>query len=342
MRVFVGVDSGGTRSSVTVQFEDSVDTIRHYETTSVLAGTTPPSMYASAVRDICSRAESFVDEVDPDSAVYLFFAAAGFAHSTRDDFADAFEEVIPQLFGGRVAIAGIVNDGTGLLLGLHADATVIAGTGSTVMVRPDERSVRVFGGHDWVGCDYGSGFWIGLSGIRQASKDFESGIESDLLERFREVYGVVRGKDARFIARLRELAMADAEMKGEIAKFAASVCQAASRGDLSSQDIVKRECEELADVAASALRRSFPPERLTLGVHLVQCGGLFSNDLYRTTFEKQLMLRLLNRDGSESKITWRRVETGRDAVLSLSHQLAEPHDALLTIDRQFAPLIMHF
>lgn len=338
---FVAVDSGGTRSSVAVTLSDSPDRQLRYATSEVMAGTTPPELYPRTLRRILVRAKQHLDDVNGEfEHIYLFMGAAGFAHVTREDFADAFEEVLPELFEGRIAAAGAANDGTTLILGHEADAVVIAGTGSTVMIRDNDSAIHIAGGHDWVGCDYGSGFWIGLRGIRQASRDFEGATTTDVLERFREVYSVRSNDPRAFIAKLRELAMADALMKGEIARFAAAVCQAAGRGDVQSQDIIKVEAEDLADVAASAVRRRLGIERISAGISFVQCGGLMGNDFYREIFEKQVIRRLMNVDGEPALIHWKRVDTGAESVMNMAFRLREDVESLTQVDRHHMPLVV--
>src|SRR5215472_18326584 len=59
----------------------------------------------------------------------------------------------------------------------------------------------------------GSGFWVGLNAIRAAYRDFASGTDSVLLQRFRQVYGIRNDDGRAFIAKLRDLAIADSNMK---------------------------------------------------------------------------------------------------------------------------------
>ena len=81
-------------------------------------------------------------------------------------------------------------------------------------------------------------------------------------------------------------------MKRKIARFAAEVCNAAERGDHDSQNIVKLEAEDLADVMAGSLRRWFGAVESLDGLSLVQCGSVMNNTFYRSTFESQLGMRL--------------------------------------------------
>ena len=158
----------------------------------------------------------------------------------------------------------------------------------------------------------GSGFWVGLNAIRAAYRDFASGTDSVLLQRFRQVYGIRNDDGRAFIAKLRDLAIADSNMKKEIARFAASVCDAAVRGDPAAQDIVKKHSEELADVSASLVRRQFSRSDLAAGITIIEVGGLLSNELYRSSYEGQLKLRLRTGVDERAAITWQRAVTAND------------------------------
>ncbi len=237
----------------------------------------------------------------------MWISAAGYTEWTRSDLIRAMEDALPAV--GEVRAMGCANDGISALLGSRADGIVVAGTGSTAIIRSRAGEVVQAGGHEWVACDDGSGFWIGLHAIRAAYTDFASGSDSVLLQRFRQVYGI-RSDDSRaFIAKLRDLAIADSNMKKEIARFAASVCDAAVRGDPAAQDIVKKHSEDLADVSASLVRRQFSGSDLASGISIIEVGGLLSNELYRSSFETQLELRLRTGFDERAIVTWQRAVT---------------------------------
>jgi N-acetylglucosamine kinase-like BadF-type ATPase len=208
-------------------------------------------------------------------------------------------------------------------------------------VKSEDGHLHQAGGHEWVACDYGSGFWIGLKAIRAAYRDYEAGTDSVLLQRLRQVYGIRPDDNRGLIAKLRDLAVADPNMKKEIARFAASVCDAAERGDVPAQNIVKEEAEDLADVTAGLLRRQFTASELTQGVGLVECGSLLGNTLYRTSFEAQIELRLRSGIEQRAAIAWQRVTTGGAACIRLARDLAEPGAIeLLRSEVAFRPSIV--
>lgn len=342
--LFVGVDSGGTRTNVGMTtspepFEGATVT---YEVDEALSGALDPSLYATSLRTILAPLESYAADLqDGDvDACYLFVSAAAYTAYVRDDLIEAIREVCPHLMTGNIHAAGVANDAVTLLLGLDARGVVIAGTGSNVLVRSPEGDLYQVGGHEWVACDYGSAFWIGLRAIRQAYRDYEAGEDTVLLNRLREQYGLRSHDDKHFVARLRDLAIADSKMKREVARFAASVCAAASRGDHAAQNIVKAEAEELADVTAGALRRRYSAQDLAEGITLVQCGSVLANEFYQASFEAQLDMRLRSSPSERAEFDWHRMTTGVDAALNMARALSTSVDEMLELDSLFRPAVV--
>ena len=337
--VLVGVDSGGTRSNVKVKIGD--DHFRTYEVSDSLSGSLSPSEYAGTLKQILMPLEQFLQDLPAGGQVAIFISAAGFTANFREDFLDAINEVAPHLLAGRLSSMGIANDAPTLSLGHEADAVVIAGTGSNVLVRAKDGTLFQVGGHEWVASDYGAGFWIGLRAIRRAYRDHELDTKTVLLQRLTEEYGIRANDSRRLIAKFRDLAIADANMKPEIARFAAPVCAAADRGDEASQDIVKAEAEDLADVLAGSLRRRFTHDELSQGVRIVECGGLLSNAFYQQGFRSQVEMRLRSGD-RQTGFDWNYVSTGTDAALHLAYLMQETERDLTSMPSEFRPLVVRF
>lgn len=342
--IFVGVDSGGTRTNVQIlEWEGTVTPPQasSYEVSETLSGALHESQIPSTLRSILAPLEIQIRESSLGPLpIHLWISAAGFAEWTRDRYVVALNELASDLLGDRMRSVGIANDAVSLLLGFRADGIIIAGTGSNVIVRGPNRELYQSGGHEWVACDYGSGFWIGLRAIRAAYRDLEDGNRSVLLQRLREVYGVRPGDDRALIHRLRDLGVGDENIKKEVARFAADVCHASERGDTAAQNIVKSEAEELADVTAGALRRTLPRERLEDGIRMVQCGSLIGNPFYRASFEAQLEMRLLSGDEKTVKFDWHRVVTGSESAVRLAQDLLVDPEQYLSLDTAFRPAII--
>lgn len=343
--IFVGIDSGGTLTNVSILVIDKSGASRSasYEVGESLSGALPPSHIPRVLNKIFAPLEMQIDDLAAEGLpCYAWVSAAGFTPWTREDYVSAFYALAPTTGQGKFRSIGVANDAVSLLLGFRANGIVIAGTGSSVVLKSPDGTLYQAGGHEWVACDSGSGFWIGLQTIRQAYRDFEAGIDSALLQRVRQVYGV-RHDDARgLIAKMRDLAIGDPNMKKEIAKVAAFVVAAAERGDVGAQNIVKAEAEALADVTAEALRRRFTKENQAAGLRLVQCGSLLGNAFYRACFEAQLDMRLRSGINQGAIISWERVTTGGKSAIQLAQDIDGKASEMLRLDIAFRPAIVTF
>jgi N-acetylglucosamine kinase-like BadF-type ATPase len=341
--IFIGVDSGGTRTNVEIQIiNPNGEAIKNnYEVGESLSGALPPDLIHSELRKILARLEVYINNHDvPAAPAYLWISAAGFTPWTRDKYLVAMHELLPTLIEGRIQCGGAANDGVSLLLGSRAHGIVIAGTGSTVFIRSSETKIHQAGGNEWVASDEGSGFWISIRGIREAYRDYEAGVDSVLLQRFRQTYDVHPEDQQGLIKKIRGLAVGHKDMKKEIARFAANVCAAAERGDKGAQNIVKAAAEGLADVTAEAIRRCFTHEEISdKCLRIVQCGGLLSNDFYRMSFEGQLKMRLISGDSKTATLDWCRVITGTEAAVRLAGDISSDPDKFLKLEPAFRPAI---
>lgn len=341
--VFVGVDSGGTRTNVEILavMPDGVELSAAYETTDCLSGALPREEIPGVLTKIVAPLEVHLDDLNVDGLpLFIWVSAAGFSAWTRDQFSTALYNLDGALSHHPPKSVGAANDAVTLLLGSRADGIVIAGTGSNVVVNSKDGNLYQSGGHEWVASDYGSGFWIGLEAIRGAYRDFEAGAHSVLLQRLKQVYGIRDGDSKGLIAKLRDLAVGDANFKKEIARFAASVCSAAERGDRAAQNIVKSQAEDLADVTALALRRCFTMEELIDGIRLVECGSLLGNSFYRKSFEAQLNMRLLSDLDQQVEVLNERFVTGTSQAIQLAKDLAQDSDHLRKLTDIFRPAIV--
>jgi N-acetylglucosamine kinase-like BadF-type ATPase len=341
--VFIAVDTGGTRTNVEVYAPDTEWKTRRFSVRATLSGALPVADYAAAVRKIFAPVDNYWQEHDvPDQPVYVFIGSAGFAAPTRAAFLEVLHETMPEFLSGNIRAAGISNDTFSLVAGYKADGAVIAGTGSNVLVRDRNNEFFQAGGHDWVAADYGAGYWVGLGAIRRAAKDFESGEGTVLLDRFCEVYNIYEQNEDEIIAKFRALAIADSQLKSDIAKFAAAVCSAAELGDLDAQNIVKQEAEDLADSLARTMRRRFSSAEISQGATIVQCGSLLANDFYRTAFESQVRMRLSAGTGTSEAIKWEPTKNGLSAVMNLARRLPGDVTDLLECSTKFRPVIVRF
>lgn len=341
---YVGIDSGGTRTNVQVVAAAGDGSVRatNYEVGESLSGALSNRLIGPVLSKIFAPLDSRLESIGATNVpCFVWVSAAGFSPWTRDHYVYGLEDMSGTLAHLGVEAVGAANDAVSLLLGSNADGIIIAGTGSNTLVRAKDGSLYQAGGRDWVASDYGSGFWIGLSAIRQAYRDFEAGEDSVLLQRVRDVYGVRHDDDRGLIAKLRDLSIGDENMKKEIARVAASVCAAAERGDMGAQNIVKQGAEDLADVTAGSLRRWFSRDELCAGVDIVRCGSVIGNAFYASAFEAQVERRLLSGSDQKALIRWRAAATGTEAAVEAARRLSTEAGALLKLSLDFRPAVVH-
>ncbi|MEP7160609.1 MAG: BadF/BadG/BcrA/BcrD ATPase family protein [Dermatophilaceae bacterium] len=352
--VVLGVDGGGTRTSLRVGLAGRAAdelagapcpasghrpwrVLREITVDAPLHGTVGPEAYPGSLTGILEAADEILDEEGQHNApVVVAIGAAGVTSATRDDMERALVDALQGAMGGRIRAAVACNDVVALLVGHAADGAIIAGTGSNVLLRvgmsahpptiavPAAEDLIQVGGQDWVVSDEGSGFWVGLTGMRQAYRDVEDGVASELACRLLSAYGLGPGQAPELIPHLRGAAVAGPDMKRGVARFAVSVCEAARAGDAAAQDLVRAQAEALADRMALGMRRHLGPRRWDRGMRFVQCGGLIGNDFFRRRFEERLAMR--TGAGCDWPVEWLRVQDGLDAVTAMGCALADPRE----------------
>lgn len=339
--VLVGIDSGGSRTTIGLESDAHPDWRRTYGVTPSLSGAIEPALYPSVLSSIFASIDEYLPlDLPPDAAIYVFISAAAYSPWARDELLGAVKAVAPRAGGGRVAAVGIANDSSTLLLGFETDAIVIAGTGSNVLARSAAGQPIQVGGQEWVACDNGSGFWIGLRGIRQAFLDFEDGAASALLAKLRTTYGTEPDYEVNVYGLARQLAIIDQGMKKRIARFAKGVCDAAVDGDPTAEGIVRVEAEGLADRTVAALDRAAGLGGVDRPIRVVECGGLLGNEFYRALFEARVRQGLAERWSRDVTVTWRLVSSGVDAALNLARKIQLSAPDILTVEPSYAPAVV--
>lgn len=324
MIYLIAVDSGGTRTNLRIVDPDGKP-IDFPELVSVI----------DPVRSIRGTEETF-SSVFAEIEAYIgsaprsvWISAAGYSEYTRDTIEARLENYLN--FPGRL---GIANDGVSLTLA-YDEHTVIAvvGTGSVVMARSSTNVISQLGGRGWVATDYGSGFWIGLEGIRVAYRAFEGGPQTSLKNRLVDHYrklAVIRGDaDQLTIPRLvGQLAHLGDELKRQVASFASVVCDVAQRSDAEAQQIVRQAAEEVADLVARMYRGLVErtDSRGVIVPKVVLCGSVVSlSPFFQNAFRSRLNLDLSDviQDLHLAAVDVELLFSGIDDSVKLAQRLSE-------------------
>ncbi|MBC6935521.1 MAG: hypothetical protein DWB42_06740 [Chloroflexi bacterium] len=196
-------------------------------------------------------------------AVGIGVAGADAAHS-GDWLRETVRDVLPDAAVAassdhEIALAGAFGERRGIL--------VLAGTGSLACGANAAGDYVRVGGWGYLLGDEGSGFWLGLEGLRAVARAADgrsrkTGLTAALLERL----GLA---DAGVLAAW--LYWADTPRNPEIAALAGVVLEQAALGETAAQTIVEQAARDLA-LAARAVQRRLNMEPLPLAF----AGGLLT------------------------------------------------------------------
>ena len=164
-------------------------------------------------------------------------------------------EVVPDAV---IALDAAYDEGSGIV--------VIAGTGSMVLGRTPDGTLRRAGGWGRALGDDGSGYALGRAGLRAVAAAVDGGPDTALRPRLRDKFGI----DDR-----DSLLDAVYQSDLDVASVAPLVLDAAANGDTIATDCLATQVARLADQVGWLLARDTAlPPRLTLA------GGLTQNDHY--------------------------------------------------------------
>lgn len=209
-----------------------------------------------------------VAEVRLEQVGFLMFGLAGLDHPLEDD--KAYREIVESI-GLRIPFE-VVNDvviaWAGATLGFPGVA-VIAGTGCNAFGINRQGESWKANGWDYILGDEGSGYWIGLRGIRAAMRSYDGREGGTVLaDALCEHYHLRDPVDMVKVAYSKDFG------KAETAAFAISVSRCAQEGDHIAQRILLEAADEVACTANAVIRRlRMQEDAFTLGL----IGGVFQS-----------------------------------------------------------------
>ncbi len=234
-RIVLGIDGGGTNTrAVIAQVNGSfVQTLARAQGGSIkrlrVGAETAESNLRALLREV----------YDAAAVTKVYAASAGVASASlpgiREWITDVFREFgieRSEVVGDEViALDAAFQGGAGILQ--------IAGTGSNCIGRTATGERESAGGYSSVLGDEGSGYWIGLHGIRQALHAYDRGEPGMILSRVGEAWGT---------STLEELVDLGNAIPGpDFSALAPLVSQAAEEGDAVATMILRQAAEDLAE-----------------------------------------------------------------------------------------------
>lgn len=233
MSVFVGVDGGGTRTRAVIVDEAGRELARAEEEGAVVTAQEPEEAAAAvgrAVREAAERADVSL----PAAALWAGLAGAG-ATAAR---AAVTKELRRLDLATRMVVGTDVEAAFHDAFGNGPGILLIAGTGSIVQARTRDGTEHRVGGWGRLLGDEGSGYAMGLEGLRAVMRAADgrippTALAGDVLRHC----GVEKADDL--------VGWTGAASKGEIAALAPVVVQAAEAGDEAAEGIVQEAVDAL-------------------------------------------------------------------------------------------------
>lgn len=267
-RYFLGVDGGGSKTTAVV-FDESGNFICKAVGESI-------NYYSVGLNNARLAMNNIISKLSVKE-----FECAVIGMSALNERANAEET---EKFCSDIIIANNIIMDSDLFVALEAldangeCAAIISGTGSMVVHRDSNGIMNHAGGWGYILGDEGSGYSIGLSGIKAAIRSAEnSAPETSLLAACLEYFSINN------IYELIDLYYEKTVSRKTTAAFAKKVAECAESGDSVSKIIIESEAKELAKTALGL----FENKTKTLPIGL--WGGIFqNNELFRVEFAKIL------------------------------------------------------
>lgn len=158
---------------------------------------------------------------------------------------------------------------------LRADgecAVVVAGTGSMVIARNENGETKFAGGWGHILGDEGSGYRIGLDGIKAAIRAGEGGEKTALLAQCLDFFGI------KSIYELIELYYGEGVVRKKTAAFAVNVRICAERNDRVAANIIREQSLELFKTAMYCIPSLGKDAPIGLWGGVFQHSEMFAND----------------------------------------------------------------
>lgn len=164
-------------------------------------------------------------------------------------------------------------------------AVIISGTGSVAALRKNNGEIKHAGGWGYILGDEGSGYSIGLRGIKTAIRAYEGSAGGTILiQECKEYFGTDNLYD------LIDLYYTQKVTRKKTAAFAARVCECAENGDKAALKIIETEADLLSETALALLESA--KKEIPIGLW----GGVFQH----STVFRDYFIRLLNNQGFEN------------------------------------------
>lgn len=267
MVYYLGIDGGGTRTTVAVSDENGTPILKAVGRT--------VNFYSVGMETARKNLSDIMNDVHKKIGD-ITFKSAFIGCSALDNRAD--EVTVDALCGGIIRSDKITMDSDTYVALFSGEssvsrAVVICGTGSMVTGIEDNEKIYTKGGWGHVIGDGGSAYSIAVEGLKEAVNLFdENDFNSSLVKSAQDFF---KTDDLRKII---DVIYNENTTKDVIADFAKCISLEAERGDTVSIGIIKNECNKLLRTVYSLLNEMNSCEILYL------YGGVFQNNALFTEY----------------------------------------------------------
>lgn len=281
MRLFLGIDIGGTKTECVVGGESSVLGFGSAASSKLSRVGEEPARAAlhAAIHQACHAAG-----VD---ARAMERTCVGMAGASRHDAVAAVRRLVAEIVPGEIVVVGDMEvahhaafaDGPGVM--------VIAGTGSIAYGRNQRGETARAGGWGPAISDEGSGEWIGRLAVGGAMRAHESGRGSLLIASVMNTWHLATRDDVSRVA--------NAYPPPDFAALFPQVVAAADANDDLAHDLLVRAGHELAQLAMIVVRRLWPgPNPIAVAMY----GGVFQN----SSVVREVFANILAKERSDATV----------------------------------------
>jgi glucosamine kinase len=272
MSLIIGVDGGGTKSTYKV-FDMDNSQIYEFVGTSInfysIGNERATNGFSKSINEI---KEKFGKNI---LSIFIGNAALGLGEdiSKEHPFAKCVSEFTSK--------SRIVSDLYIGLKGVNSNPAIflISGTGSMGIAENIDGNLFSIGGWGYLLGDQGSGYYIGINGLREAIKSYDNITEQSVLTQ-----KAIEYFDVKDLEEIIDIIYASNLENKVIANFAVEVHKAASNGDKTSKIILEKSIKYLAKCVLN-LHKKLNCKDVTLGVF----GGNFQKSEYFLNEFKKLV-----------------------------------------------------
>jgi glucosamine kinase len=272
MALYMGIDAGGTKTDCAIS--NGATLLGESTGKSCKVAQVGEQQARLALRDVIL----LTCEAGNVSPCEIEQVCIGISGASVPGNAAWVQNVIQEIIAGKVRVIGDHVVAHRAAFGDCPGVLVIAGTGSIAYGTNERGESARAGGWGAIVSDQGSAFWIGREAVAAALRDYDLGSKNGMLTAIAESWKASVPDEVVRIANSGE--------KARFAELAASIAEAAGRGNADAQAIIQGAGKELAALAGIVIARLWPKGGV---VRVALSGGVLQGSSHvRQAFQQAL------------------------------------------------------